>query len=176
MRLLTLILLLAASSAFGQTVKTLGYNTTNGVVQYSGTNVLTFTNDVEFASAATVNFFTVAEDAFFRYAEFNTGTNQIQIDGLGVSFYGSGAATTRANLGFSTNLNSFWGATNATTARAALAITLPALTNTSNVTTMRALAGTTNTNQPFTGIFDFLNGDSNSVSVAISNGIIVSIQ
>jgi hypothetical protein len=42
--LAALFLLLAASAASGQTVKTLGYNTTNGEVIYSGTNALYFTN------------------------------------------------------------------------------------------------------------------------------------
>lgn len=45
MKTLTAIfLLLAAAAAYGQTVKSLGYNTTNGEVIYTGTNALTFTN------------------------------------------------------------------------------------------------------------------------------------
>jgi hypothetical protein len=48
---LSIILLaaaLAASPAAGQTIKSLGYNTTNGQVVYSGTNPLTFTNPLAF--------------------------------------------------------------------------------------------------------------------------------
>jgi hypothetical protein len=50
------IFLLAACAAtgYGQTIKTLGYNTTNGEVVYSGTNVLTFTNAPAFTDASTV--------------------------------------------------------------------------------------------------------------------------
>jgi hypothetical protein len=44
--LLTLLLALCAATGYGQTIKTLGYNTTNGQVVYSGTNTLTFTNAV----------------------------------------------------------------------------------------------------------------------------------
>ena len=51
MKLRLLILLaaaLAAAPAAGQTIKSLGYNTTNGQVVYSGTNPLTFTNPLAF--------------------------------------------------------------------------------------------------------------------------------
>jgi hypothetical protein len=50
--LATLILAaaLAAAPAAGQTVKSLGYNTTNGQIVYSGTNALTFTNSLTVAS------------------------------------------------------------------------------------------------------------------------------
>jgi hypothetical protein len=45
--LATLLLATAcAVSGYGQTIKTLGFNTTNGQVVYSGTNVLTFLNSV----------------------------------------------------------------------------------------------------------------------------------
>jgi hypothetical protein len=56
MKLRLSILLLAAalatSPAAGQTIKSLGYNTTNGQVVYSGTNPLTFTNSLQFATNA----------------------------------------------------------------------------------------------------------------------------
>ena len=54
-RLLSIILLaaaLAAAPAAGQTVKSLGYNTTNGFVTYSGSNSLTFTNALQFSTNA----------------------------------------------------------------------------------------------------------------------------
>jgi len=54
MKLRLLILLaaaaLAATPAAGQTIKSLGYNTTNGQVVYSGTNPLTFTNPLAFGN------------------------------------------------------------------------------------------------------------------------------
>ena len=43
---------LAASPAAGQTIKSLGYNTTNGFIVYSGTNPLTLTNPLQFATNA----------------------------------------------------------------------------------------------------------------------------
>jgi hypothetical protein len=46
--ILLLAAALAASPAAGQTIKSLGYNTTNGQVVYSGTNTLTFINPLAF--------------------------------------------------------------------------------------------------------------------------------
>lgn len=46
-------ILLTTSAAYSQTIKTLGYNTTNGKVAYSGSNTLTFTNPLGFSDAAT---------------------------------------------------------------------------------------------------------------------------
>jgi hypothetical protein len=40
---------ICAVSGYGQTLKALAYNTTNGVVAYSGTNTMTFNNSVGFA-------------------------------------------------------------------------------------------------------------------------------
>jgi hypothetical protein len=57
MKLRLSILLLAAAAlavapAAGQTVKSLGYNTTNGQIVYSGSNSLTFTNALQFSTNA----------------------------------------------------------------------------------------------------------------------------
>jgi hypothetical protein len=43
---------LAAAPAAGQTIKSLGYNTTNGQIVYSGSNALTFTNALQFSTNA----------------------------------------------------------------------------------------------------------------------------
>jgi hypothetical protein len=52
-RLLTLLAaLLLCAPSHAQTIKSLGYNTTNGFVVYSGTNPLTFTNSLQFATNA----------------------------------------------------------------------------------------------------------------------------
>jgi hypothetical protein len=56
-----------------------------------------------------------------------------------------------------------------------LGLGLPALTNTSNVTMMRALAGSTNTNQPFSGTFTIKDENSDNRDVTISNGIVLSV-
>jgi hypothetical protein len=54
-RLLTLLAaLLLCASSHAQTIKSLGYNTTNGFVVYSGTNPLTFTNSLQFATNVSV--------------------------------------------------------------------------------------------------------------------------
>jgi hypothetical protein len=71
---------------------------------------------------------------------------------------------------------SFDNTTNAATTRTNLGLGLPALTNTSNVTTMRALAGSTNTNQPFNGQFEFKNATDDVYTATVSNGIILSVQ
>jgi hypothetical protein len=71
---------------------------------------------------------------------------------------------------------SFANTTNAATTRTNLGFSLPALTNTSNVTTMRALAGSTDTNQPYSGTFDFQDFSDNTVRLTISNGIILDIE
>ena len=55
MKRLAILLLaaaLAASPAAAQTIKSLGYNTTNGFIVYSGTNPLTLTNPLQFATNA----------------------------------------------------------------------------------------------------------------------------
>jgi hypothetical protein len=112
--LLTLLLAtLCAATSYGQTVKALSYNTSNGVVAYSGTNEWTFADSITFEAAASV----------------------------------------RTNLG----------------------LPLQALTNTSNVTTMRALSGSTNTNHPFSGSVSVV-GTNNTNTLVFSNGILQAVQ
>jgi hypothetical protein len=148
--LLTLLLVtLCAATGYGQTMKTLSYNT-NGVVAYGSTNVLTFTNEVRFSggdlridSAGAIYW---SED--LRYEpETQTFYEQIQFDSPAT------AAATRTNLGLG----------------------LPALTNTSNVTTMRALSGSTNTNHPFSGSIS-VTGTNNTNTLVFSNGILQAVQ
>jgi len=226
-RLLIILLavMCAVAPASGQSIRTLGFNTTNGqVVANTGTNTLTFTNaGVAFGGDMTIS-------------------GQV-IAGSGVSFsfedadFAYGASIVRQNLGFSTNVNTLWTATNASNARSAvnlgatwltntnvtnfraaiglgaadsiyayefradftgsdfvvlqgsgvqfagisaantrtnLGLGLPALTNTSNVTMMRALAGSTNTNQPFSGSFNVTDDNTTTRTIVVSNGIIVS--
>jgi hypothetical protein len=45
-------LLCWAAPASAQTIKSLGFNTTNGQIVYSGTNALTFTNALQFSTNA----------------------------------------------------------------------------------------------------------------------------
>lgn len=122
MKYLALLLIFGFGlSAFGQTIKTLGYNSINGqVVANTGTNVLTFTNLVS-AQALTVaigtNQYIYADDSV---AEFFVPI--AMESSQGISFTTNAAATTRANLGFSINLNTLWTATNASDARSAVGL------------------------------------------------------
>jgi len=132
--LATLLAVLCAASASGQSIRTLGYNTTNGqVVANTGTNTLTFTNaGVAFGGDMTISGPVIA--------------------GSGVSFsfedadFAYGAPLVRINLGFSTNLNTFWTATNSSNARSAVGLGATWLTNT-NVTNFRTAIGLGTTNQ-----------------------------
>jgi hypothetical protein len=167
---LTLLLAtLCAATTYGQTMKALMFNASNNqVVASTGTNNLTFTNNVNIATGALLRFggggSHIDETGFYanQFGSFLSfeeqrlrinDANVFQWDSNGVVTFGDVAAT-RTNLGLG----------------------LPALTNTSNVTTMRALAGSTNTNQPFSGTFNTYDPVSEEYyTVIVSNGIIVSI-
>jgi hypothetical protein len=79
---LTLLLAtLCAATGYGQTMKALMYNTTNGVVAYSGTNQLTFTNTSVIIGSLIFN-----EDGIFYVATNGAGLdfqNTTFIDGAG---------------------------------------------------------------------------------------------
>ena len=131
--LLSLLIFGFGISGFGQTIKSLGYNTTNGqVVANTGTNVLTFTNDfvkINTISAYVGDLGVTADNVLFDATIEFTGTNVNQH-----------IANTRANLGFSTNLNTLWTATNSSNARSAVGLGATWLTNT-NVTNFRTAIG-----------------------------------
>lgn len=109
-------LLLCAAPAQAQTLKALSYNT-NGIVIYSSTNTLTFTNAFKFGDDLLLsnNIFYWGTDARWS-PEDNLFSSALQFDSTNI------AATTRANLGFSTNLNTLWTATNASNARSAVGL------------------------------------------------------
>jgi hypothetical protein len=145
-----LIATLCAATSYGQTMKALSYNASNGVVTYSGTNTLTFTNEVRFSSGdlRIDSAGAIYWSGDLRYEpETQTFHEQIQFDSPLT------ASNTRNNLG----------------------LPLPALTNTSNVTTMRALSGSTNTNHPFSGSVSVV-GTNNTNTLVFSNGILQSVQ
>lgn len=149
--LLTILAALFICSAplHAQTLKSLMFNSTNGqVVANTGTNVLTFTNLVSAKSltlAIGTNQYIYADDSI---AEFFVPIHMESSQGI--SFTTNAAATTRTNLG----------------------IPLPALTNTSNVTAMRALGGSTNTNEPYSGTVALTNTN----VLTFSNGVLLRIQ
>jgi hypothetical protein len=234
---LTLILaILCAATVYGQTIRTLGFNTTNGEIVYSGTNALTFTNEVlsfsygpgllisngviegngrsiafeDGAVSGTFNFQNAVEFSAAAATRTNIGlgatwltntnvTNFRTAIGLGVndtpSFEsvdvgqyfrvtdGSNnfvlIAFDEAYFDVAVVVGSPYGiafsgtnaAIAAATTRTNLGLGLPALTNTSNVTTMRALAGSTNTNAPFSGSIS-VTGTNNTNTLVFTNGIL----
>jgi hypothetical protein len=165
--LLTILLAtLCAATGYGQTLKALSYNTTNGVVVYGGTNQLIFTN-----ASVKVGSLIFNEDGIFYSA-----TNGAGLDFQNTTFIDGGG-----NIVFDYSFNntaqfhkpiSFNNTTNAAATRTNVGLPLPALTNTSNVTMMRALAGSTNTNTPASGTYQL----TNIISLTISNGIIVDVE
>jgi hypothetical protein len=160
--LLTLLLAICAATGYGQTIKALGYNTTNGVVAYSGTNTLKFENNVVFDQDVSGTYFETVSG----------GSNGVQMTPAGMLFLGTAAATTLTNLG----LGATWLTNaNVTNFRSAIGLPLPALTNASNVTTMRALAGSTNTNAPYSGVFQVSYGQ-DVLDITVSNGIILFVE
>lgn len=113
--LLFILFLTLCATAHAQTIRTLGYNSTNGQI-LAATNVV-WTNSFSFS------------------------TNTV-------------AAQVRTNVG----------------------LPLPALTNTSNVTAMRALGGSTNTNEPFSGSLVFIDDAQGTNVLTVSNGIILKLE
>jgi hypothetical protein len=96
--LLAAVLLCWAAPAQGQTIKSLGVNTTNGQVVYGGTNDLTFTNSVSapqfFVKIGTNIFLSIADDV----AEFFVPIDVRASNGILFGATNSAAAT-RTNLG-----------------------------------------------------------------------------
>jgi hypothetical protein len=153
--LLTLLLAtLCAATSYGQTIKALGYNTTNGQVAYSGTNTLNFSNAFTVAGELSVTAAGISgfggtlsfEEALFNA---NGGNTDWALGGSGFTEAGviaflntTNAAITRTNLGLPlpalTN-------TNFTNFRSAIGLGWSALTNT-NVTNFLAAIGLSATN------------------------------
>jgi hypothetical protein len=175
--LLTLLLATLCAAAYGQTLKSVMIDT-NGVQvnQFgsgsqtnlslkigatnsgffsgiSGLNVVRGGNIIWTAGPSVISF-----NVPFGFAGTNAATNVI---------------TARDNLG----LGATWLTnTNADTFRSDIGIPLPALTNTNNADTMRALAGSTNTNEPFSGTLSWQDFNDDTVSIVVSNGIILSVS
>jgi hypothetical protein len=149
---LTLLLVtLCAATGYGQTMKALSFNTTNGVVAYSGTNTLQLPSAVKFGGDAGI------VSSVLQFAnEDRISLEERRFFGdwtFGGSITFEAAASVRTNVG----------------------LPLQALTNTSNVTTMRALSGSTNTNHPFSGSVSVV-GTNNTNTLVFSNGILQSVQ
>jgi hypothetical protein len=165
-------LCLLATSGGAQTVKAVAFNTTNNTVVSTNRIIFTLLGTAGGSAATpafaiavgtnTVGLFALSQLGIGPYLGFSVNGNR--------SFYIS-TNTIRAELPIS-----FSSTTNSAETRTNLGLGLPALTNTSNVTTMRALAGSTNTNQPFSGSVVILDFNEDSHNVTISNGIILNWQ
>jgi len=161
---------LCAATSYGQTMKALSYNASNGVVAYSNTNTLQLPSAVKFGGDTRII------SSIFQFG----GVDRISLEEtrfvgdwtFADSITFEAAASVRTNL----DLGATWLTnTNVTNFRTAIGLPLPALTNTSNVTTMRALSGSTNTNQPFSGTVEYHNHNADPFFMEISNGIILRI-
>jgi len=170
--ILTLLLVtLCAATSYGQTIKTLGYNASNGRVVYSGTNTLAFSNAVSFE-----NQITIGSDMLYTGSGFEGFGKELNFE----EDYWSGNSNRFIFEGFSeiefANFPLNFGSSVAIAqTRTNLGIPLAALTNTSNVTMMRALSGSTNTNHPFSGSIS-VTGTNNTNTLVFSNGILQSVQ
>lgn len=161
-------------SGLAQTIKSLGYNTTNGqVVANTGTNVLTFTNDVKFGNGdLTVSGQVISGGGVSLSFEDGALSGIISLDtSSSIVFQGASAAATRANLGFSTNLNTLWTATNASNARSAIgigdtnAVAFSGIYNNGNFTNNNGTIYGFKTNVgPFEGIGNFFASNNTTVS------------
>jgi len=166
--LLTLLLATLCATGYGQTIKSLGYNTTNGNVVYTGTNVLTFTNNIGFSSGRIeigqgLGFW---DDADGSYALFFQSDDPVI---LSSGRWNDSGVRSALGLGATWLTN-----TNADTFRSDIGIPLPALTNTNNADTMRALAGSTNTNEPFSGVLNVSDPEASVTwALTFSNGILI---
>jgi len=168
---------LFCATVHAQTIRTLGYNSTNGQIVVA-TNVVW------------TNAFSVSTNTVAQQIRENLGlgaTNNVafnQITALQLNTQDGGlvihdpaqdqAIVTFQFDGLPVSLNqSYWNNSNV---RSAFGLPLAALTNTSNVTMMRALAGSTNTSHPFTGPVTVVDDVSDVAILIFSNGILVEVQ
>jgi hypothetical protein len=162
--------------SFGTNAAVTRTNLLLGATWLTNTNVTNFRTAIGLGATNAVTF----EKLYLKEGDI-TLYNSAEDDGF--SFFlqrGTNADVYLFNLGFTDN-SVFMGVpiafntlTDRDITRTNLSLGLPALTNTSNVTMMRALAGSTNTNQPFSGTLVFTDPIESDVNVlTVSNGIIV---
>jgi hypothetical protein len=122
---LTLLLATLCATGYGQTIKSLGYNTTNGQVVYTSTNTLTLTNSqiklgsdfIFFTSTGSLNFGTNAifeafTSTFFQPVIFvqaaatrtNLGLGGGIVTNISVLVSGGGTNTLQFSNGILTNV------------------------------------------------------------------------
>jgi hypothetical protein len=168
MKLLALLITLClVATAGAQTIKSLGYNATNGQVVYTGSNDLRFTNAISFDGGPVITGGGISYGSSTNMV-INIEERRWIVEGQTIFEWAEEGMTFRVPLDFDNT-------TNAATTRTNLGLGLPALTNTSNVTMMRALAGSTNTNAPFSGSISVV-GTNNTNTLVFSNGILLEAQ
>ena len=141
-----LITAILCATASAQTIKTLGYNATNGqVVANTGTNFLTFTNNIWLSADGGFPLTFKIDDGITIQSDGETYIDSYFRFNQEIRFNStnSAASTTRANLGLSTNLNALWTATNSSNARTALGLStnLSSLWTATNSSNARSAVG-----------------------------------
>jgi hypothetical protein len=170
-----LLATLCAATGYGQTIKTLGFNTTNNtVVGPTNGNALVFTNTLTFVGDGSVVDIIAEESRALVDQDDSSPAMSYDSAGSGWTVTAGGGFRTAIGLGTTNDVtfNSL-AVSNAALTRTNLGLPLAALTNTSNVTTMRALAGSTNTNQPYSGTIEYLDHGNLTWVMVVSNGIII---
>lgn len=177
-----LLTAIICATATAQTIRTLGYNSTNGQV-VAATNVV-WTNAFGFltnavAAQVRTNLELGASNSvwFSSVAVGPTEGNQPQLQGGSgfVGFYNSIENQYVLKIASDTDPVEINGQWNDSSVRSNLGLPLAALTNTSNVTIMRALSGSTNTNHPYSGSISVV-GTNNTNTLVFSNGVLQSVQ
>jgi hypothetical protein len=170
--LTTLLATLCAATSYGQTLKSVMIDTNGVQVNQFGSGSASNTA-IKLGGTNWGFWRATGPDRIFLSIDGATGATFTSNSITTTSFSGnlSGGVTIGAGQSIS-----FSGGANVSGTRTNLGLGLPALTNTSNVTTMRALAGSTNTNQPYSGTFDFQDFSDNTVRLTITNGIILNIE
>jgi hypothetical protein len=150
--LLTLLLAACSVTGYGQTIKSLGFNTTNGQI-VAATNVV-WTNAFSFSTN------TVAAQVRTNFglgATWLTNTNAANFRAaISAGTVNEGGVPSFQSIDLNDSPDSLILVANAKT-------------------TMRNLAGSTNTNHPYSGTVEFQDFSDNTVSIVVSNGIILNV-
>jgi hypothetical protein len=157
-----------AATGYAQTIRSLVYNSTNGNI-IAATNVV-WTNAFNFSSNSVTE---TVRNNLQAAASTNLGpdTAGAANRAIAIANNDSGAVV----LEYDSSGGEDWEIVDAEDFRDAIDLGLQSLTNTSNVTMMRALSGSTNTNHPFSGSVSVV-GTNNTNVMVFSNGVLQSVQ
>jgi hypothetical protein len=160
---LTLLFAALCATGYGQTLKSLMYNTTNGRVMYSGTNVLTFTNTIR---TDRIESATVGSDAFIYF-----DSDVIRMEATAVAFEGPMEfyfpivfqGTNSASVAAATRTNLALGATNNVAFRNITSDGNIAITNQTATNNGILFIYRTN-NEPFLGLANLIASNNTTIS------------